>query len=202
MKKTLLLIDGSSYLYRAFHALPDLRNAQGHPTGAMHGVIAMLRRIREDYQADYLACIFDAKGKTFRDDIYADYKANRPPMPQDLASQIEPLYQIVQAMGWPLLCVPGVEADDVIGTLAHYATEHGIYTIVSTGDKDLAQLVNAQVELVNTINNDRQDVPGGTDSYGVRPHPIADHHTVIGDTSGSIASVPRLGEKTAAPWMQ
>lgn len=202
MKKTLLLIDGSSYLYRAFHALPDLRNAQGHPTGAMHGVIAMLRRIREDYQADYLACIFDAKGKTFRDDIYADYKANRPPMPQDLASQIEPLYQIVQAMGWPLLCVPGVEADDVIGTLAHYATEHGIYTIVSTGDKDLAQLVNEQVELVNTMNNDRQDVQGVIDRYGVRPDQIVDYLMLMGDTSDNIPGVPRVGKKTAARWLQ
>src|SRR5690625_3533637 len=168
----------------------------------MHGVRAMMRRIREDYQADYLACIFDAKGKTFRDDIYADYKANRPPMPQDLASQIEPLYQIVQAMGWPLLCVPGVEADDVIGTLAHYATEHGIYTIVSTGDKDLAQLVNEQVELVNTMNNDRQDIQGVIDRYGVHPEQIVDYLMLKGDTSDNIPGVPRVGDKTAARWLQ
>lgn len=202
MKKTLLLIDGSSYLYRAFHALPDLRNAEGHPTGAMQGVISMLRRIREEYQADYLACIFDAKGKTFRDDIYADYKANRPPMPQELACQIEPLRQIIEAMGWPLLCIPGVEADDVIGTLARLASERGIYTIVSTGDKDLAQLVNEQVELVNTMNNDRQDIQGVIERYGVRPEQIVDYLMLKGDTSDNIPGVPRVGDKTAARWLQ
>ena len=202
MKKTLLLIDGSSYLYRAFHALPDLRNAEGHPTGAMQGVISMLRRIREDYHADYLACIFDAKGKTFRDDIYADYKANRPPMPQELACQIEPLHQIIKAMGWPLLCVPGVEADDIIGTLTHLASERGIHTIVSTGDKDLAQLVNEQVELVNTMNNDRQDIQGVIDRYGVRPEQIVDYLMLKGDSSDNIPGVARVGDKTAASWLQ
>src|SRR5690625_2397416 len=202
MKKTLLLIDGSSYLYRAFHALPDLRNAEGHPTGAMQGVISMLRRIREDYHADYLACIFDAKGKTFRDDIYADYKANRPPMPQELACQIEPLHQIIKAMGWPMLCVPGVEADDVIGTLTHLASERGIHTIVSTGDKDLAQLVNEQVELVNTMNNDRQDIQGVIDRYGVRPEQIVDYLMLKGDSSDNIPGVARVGDKSAASWQQ
>src|SRR5690625_2895167 len=202
MKKTLLLIDGSSYLYRAFHALPDLRNAEGQPTGAMHGVISMLKRIRQDYQADYLACIFDAKGKTFRDDIYTEYKANRPPMPPELASQIEPLHQIIRAMGWPLLCVPGVEADDVIGTLTRMATERGIYTIVSTGDKDLAQLVNEHVELVNTMNNDRQDIQGVIERYGVRPDQIIDYLMLKGDQSDNIPGVPRVGDKTAARWLQ
>ena len=202
MKKTLLLIDGSSYLYRAYHALPDLRNAQGHPTGAMHGVISMLRRIRQDYHVDYLACIFDAKGKTFRDDIYPDYKANRPPMPDDLACQIEPLQQIIQAMGWPLLSIPGVEADDVIGTLTHLAAPLDIHSIVSTGDKDLAQLVNENVELVNTMNNDRQDIQGVIDRFGVRPEQIVDYLMLKGDSSDNIPGVPRVGKKTAERWLQ
>src|SRR4051812_39476252 len=155
MQNTLLLVDGSSYLYRAFHALPDLRSPDGHPTGAMHGMVNMLRRLRLDYPAAYIACVFDAKGKTFRDDLYADYKAHRPSMPDDLRLQIEPIHQAVKAMGWPILMVDGVEADDVIGTLAVQATAAGMKTIVSTGDKDLAQLVNENVMLINTMTNEK-----------------------------------------------
>src|ERR1700733_4138576 len=141
MQNTLLLVDGSSYLYRAFHALPDMRNAQGAPTGAIYGMINMLRRLRLDYPAAYIACVFDAKGKTFRDDLYSEYKAQRASMPEDLAKQITPIHEAVRAMGWPILMVEGVEADDVIGTLAVQATAQGLQTVISTGDKDLAQLV-------------------------------------------------------------
>ena len=157
--KTLLLVDGSSYLYRAFHAMPDLRNRAGAPTGAIYGMINMLRRLRNDYQAAYIACVFDAKGKTFRDDLYAEYKANRASMPDDLVKQIEPIHEAVRAMGWPILMVEGVEADDVIGTLAVQAVTHGMDTVISTGDKDLAQLVNASVTLINTMSNEKLDGP-------------------------------------------
>ena len=148
--KLLLLVDGSSYLYRAFHAMSqsDLRNSRGEPTGAIYGVLNMLRRLHKDYAADYSACVFDAKGKTFRDDAYPEYKANRPPMPDDLACQIAPLHEAIRAMGWPLLMIEGVEADDVIGTLAVEASRRGMRTVISTGDKDIAQLVNAGVTLV------------------------------------------------------
>ncbi|MGL4409698.1 MAG: 5'-3' exonuclease, partial [Zoogloea sp.] len=148
---TLLLVDGSSYLYRAFHGLPDLRNGAGEPTGAVYGVINMLRRLEADYKADFRAVVFDAKGKTFRDDWYPEYKANRPPMPDDLRAQIEPLHACVRALGWPLLMIDGVEADDVIGTLAQQAEAQGLACVISTGDKDMAQLVTPQVRLVNTM---------------------------------------------------
>ncbi|HEX7648914.1 MAG TPA: DNA polymerase I, partial [Noviherbaspirillum sp.] len=138
MNKTLLLVDGSSYLYRAFHAMPDLRNTEGAPTGAIYGIINMLRKLRNDFPAAYIACVFDAKGKTFRDDLYPEYKAHRPSMPEDLAKQIEPIHEAVRALGWPILMVEGIEADDVIGTLAVDAVKHGMNTIVSTGDKDMA----------------------------------------------------------------
>ncbi len=160
MNNTLLLVDGSSYLYRAFHAMPDLRNADGAPTGAIYGMINMLRRLRQDHDAAYIACVFDAKGKTFRDDLYAEYKAHRPSMPEDLVRQIEPIHEVVRALGWPILMVEGIEADDVIGTLACEATGRGLKTIVSTGDKDLAQLVNEQVTLVNTMSNETLDRAG------------------------------------------
>ena len=150
MEKTLLLVDGSSYLYRAFHALPDLRNAAGEPTGAIYGVLNMLRRLLAAYKADYAACVFDARGKTFRDDLYDKYKANRPPMPDDLGAQVGPLLEAIRAWGWPLLQVEGVEADDVIGTLAREADRRGVRCVISTGDKDLAQLVTDRVTLVNT----------------------------------------------------
>ena len=150
----LLLVDGSSYLYRAFHALPDLRNPAGEPTGALYGVLNMLRRLETDYKADYKAVVFDAKGKTFRDDWYPQYKAHRPPMPDELRAQIEPIHAAIRACGWPVLNVDGVEADDVIGTLATQAAAAGIDSVISTGDKDLTQLVGPHVRWVNTMTDE------------------------------------------------
>ncbi|KAA0888504.1 DNA polymerase I [Pusillimonas sp. ANT_WB101] len=201
MKKTLLLVDGSSYLYRAFHAMPDLRNAKGEPTGALYGVISMLRRLVQDYKADYAACIFDAKGKTFRDDIYPQYKENRPSMPEELAAQIEPIHKAVAAMGWPVLTVPGVEADDIIGTLACRAAAEGVHTIISTGDKDIAQLVNEHVELVNTMSGERQDIEGVKLKFGVSPSQIVDYLMLVGDTVDNVPGVDKVGPKTAAKWL-
>ena len=201
MKKTLLLVDGSSYLYRAYHAMPDLRNAKGEPTGALYGVISMLRKLSQDYKADYAACIFDAKGKTFRDDLYPEYKAQRPSMPEDLANQIEPIHAAVKALGWPLLAVTGVEADDIIGTLAVQASAQGVHTIISTGDKDLAQLVNEHVELINTMSGERQDIEGVIRKYGVRPDQIIDFLMLTGDTADNIPGVTKVGPKTAAKWL-
>lgn len=197
----LLLVDGSSYLYRAFHALPDLRSPAGEPTGAMHGVIAMLRKLKQEYHADYLACVFDAKGKTFRDDLYDAYKAQRAPMPDDLVRQIDPIHDAVRALGWPLLMVEGVEADDVIGTLAAHATERGVETIISTGDKDLAQLVNGHVVLINTMSNERLDIAGVTAKFGVPPERIVDFLTLTGDTVDNVPGVEKVGPKTAAKWI-
>ncbi len=199
--KTLLLVDGSSYLYRAFHALPDLRNAQGEPTGAIYGVLNMLRRLAADYKPDYLACVFDAKGRTFRDDWYAEYKAHRPPMPEDLARQIEPLHQAVAALGWPLLMIDGVEADDVIGTLARQAAASGMRCVVSTGDKDLTQLVNAQVTLINTMNNERLDEAGVEAKFGVPPRLMLDYLTLVGDSVDNVPGVDKVGPKTAVKWL-
>ena len=199
--KTLLLVDASSYLYRAFHALPDLRNRDGEPTGAIYGVLTMLRRLHQDYRADYSACVFDAKGKTFRDAIYPEYKAHRPPMPPDLASQIEPLHDLIRAMGWPLLAVEGVEADDVIGTLARIAAEKGIRTVISTGDKDMAQLVDSHVTLVNTMSNETLDPAGVTAKFGVPPERIVDYLTLVGDTVDNVPGVEKVGPKTAAKWL-
>ncbi|MET3136289.1 DNA polymerase-1 [Undibacterium sp. GrIS 1.2] len=201
MQKTLLLVDGSSYLYRAFHAMPDLRNAQGEPTGAIYGMINMLRRLRYDYPAAYIACVFDAKGKTFRDDLYPEYKAQRAPMPDDLRLQIVPIHEAVTAMGWPILMVEGVEADDVIGTLAVEATSRGMNTIVSTGDKDLAQLVNANVTLINTMSNEKLDEAGVIAKFGVPPNRIIDYLTLIGDTVDNVPGVAKCGPKTAVKWL-
>jgi len=201
MKKTLLLVDGSSYLYRAYHAMPDLRNARGEPTGALYGVINMLRRLRQDVAADYCACVFDARGKTFRDEIYPDYKANRPSMPDDLAQQIEPLHCAVRALGWPLLAIAGAEADDIIGTLAVAARAVGLRTVISTGDKDLAQLVNEDVELINTMSGERQDVAGVVERFGVRPEQIVDYLMLVGDTVDNVPGVRKVGPKTAAKWL-
>jgi len=167
--KTLLLVDGSSYLYRAFHAMPDLRNRAGEPTGAIYGVVNMLRRLRREVPSDYIACVFDAKGRTFRDDWYPEYKAHRPPMPDELGAQIEPIHAVVRALGWPLLSIEGVEADDVIGTLAVQASAAGMRTVISTGDKDMAQLVNAQVSLVNTMSDETLDCGGVVTRFGVTP---------------------------------
>ncbi|MEK7361491.1 MAG: DNA polymerase, partial [Pseudomonadota bacterium] len=199
--KTLLLVDGSSYLYRAFHALPDLRNARGEPTGAIYGVLNMLRRLAADYKPDYLACIFDAKGRTFRDDWYAEYKAHRPPMPPDLVQQIEPLHQAVAALGWPLLMIDGVEADDVIGTLARQAAEAGMRCVVSTGDKDLAQLVSPSVTLINTMNNERLDEAGVETKFGVPPRLMLDYLTLVGDAVDNVPGVEKVGPKTALKWL-
>ncbi|HSD61774.1 MAG TPA: 5'-3' exonuclease H3TH domain-containing protein, partial [Burkholderiales bacterium] len=199
--RTLLLVDGSSYLYRAFHALPDLRNRDNEPTGAIYGVINMLRRLRKDYAADYIACVFDAKGKTFRDELYPEYKAHRPPMPDGLAAQIAPLTECVEALGWPLLTVEGVEADDVIATLAKRAEGEGVRTVVSTGDKDLAQLVNPRVTLVNTMTNEVLDEAGVTAKFGVPPALILDYLTLIGDAVDNVPGVDKVGPKTAAKWL-
>jgi len=199
--KTLLLVDGSSYLYRAYHALPDLRNGEGLPTGAIYGMINMLRKLRNDYPAEYSACVFDAKGKTFRDDMYPAYKEHRPSMPEDLARQIEPIHEAVRAMGWPIVVVDGVEADDVIGTLSRQATEQGVRTVVSTGDKDLAQLVNDQVTLVNTMSGEVLDPPGVVAKFGVPPERIIDYLSLIGDAVDNVPGVPKVGPKTAVKWL-
>ncbi len=199
---TLLLVDGSSYLYRAFHALPDLRNQAGDPTGALYGMISMLRRLSSDVHAEYRACVFDASGPTFRDTLYAEYKAHRPPMPEDLARQIEPIHAVVRALGWPLLMESGVEADDVIATLARDAAANGLHVVVSTGDKDLAQLVTPQVTLVNTMSNERLDVAGVEAKFGVPPERITDYLALVGDTADNIPGVQKVGPKTAAKWLQ
>ncbi len=201
---TLLLVDGSSYLYRAFHAMPDLRNSQGEPTGAIYGVLNMLRRLDSDTKGQdvaYKACVFDAKGKTFRDDWYPEYKAHRPPMPDDLAAQIEPIHACIEASGWPILMVDGVEADDVIGTLARQAAAQGIHVVVSTGDKDLAQLVDAHVTLVNTMSNETLDEAGVLAKFGVPPAHIVDYLALIGDTVDNVPGVAKVGPKTAVKWL-
>ena len=199
--KTLLLVDGSSYLYRAFHAMPDLRSPKGEPTGAIYGVLNMLRRLRTDYPADYSACVFDAKGKTFRDDWYPEYKANRPSMPDDLRLQIEPLHEVVAAAGWNILMIDGVEADDVIGTLTQQASQNGAHCIVSTGDKDLTQLVNPHVTLVNTMSNEVLDEAGVLAKFGVPPERIVDYLTLVGDTVDNVPGVTKCGPKTAVKWL-
>ena len=199
--KTLLLVDGSSYLYRAYHALPDLRGPGGVPTGAIHGVVAMMKKLREQYPAALGACIFDAKGKTFRDDWYPQYKATRSAMPPDLALQIEPIHEAVRLLGWPVLTVPGIEADDVIGTLAAVAAKQGYDVIVSTGDKDLAQLVNDRVVLINTMSNERLDPAGVLAKFGVAPERIIDYLTLVGDTVDNVPGVEKVGPKTAAKWI-
>ena len=199
--KTLLLVDGSSYLYRAFHAIRDLSNSRGEPTNAIYGVLNMLRRLHKDYPAEYSACVFDAKGKTFRDDLYPQYKANRPAMPDDLASQIAPLKEAIVAMGWPLIEVSGVEADDVIGTLARQAEQAGMRVVISTGDKDITQLVTQQVTLVNTMSNEKLDIAGVEQKFGVLPERIIDYLTLIGDAVDNVPGVPKVGPKTAVKWL-
>jgi DNA polymerase-1 len=199
--RKLVLVDGSSYLYRAFHALPELRNAQGEPTGAIYGVLGMLRRLVSDHKADYLGCVFDARGKTFRDEIYPDYKGHRPSMPEDLACQIEPLHEAIRAMGWPVVVCEGVEADDVIATLAAQASAEGLTTVVSTGDKDLAQLVDGQVTLVNTMTNETLDVAAVEAKFGVPPERIVDYLTLVGDAVDNVPGVPKVGPKTAVKWL-
>ncbi|MDD4929034.1 MAG: DNA polymerase I [Gallionella sp.] len=199
--KTLLLVDGSSFLYRAFHAMPDMRNREGFPTAAIYGVLNMLRRLRQDYPADYSLCVFDAKGKTFRDDWYPEYKANRPSMPADLALQIEPLHQAIAADGWIISMIEGVEADDVIGTLAEQASSDGVRCIIATGDKDLAQLVNEHVTLINTMNSETLDIAGVEAKFGVPPERIVDYLSLVGDQVDNVPGVEKCGPKTAVKWL-
>ena len=196
-----VLIDGSSYLFRAFHALPQLVSSKGQPTGAIKGVVSMIRKLMTDYPDSQIAVVFDAKGKTFRNDIYPEYKAHRPPMPDELRSQIEPIHQIVRMMGLPLLVIEGVEADDVIGTLATQATEKELDVLISTGDKDMAQLVSPHVTLINTMNDSFTDEETVVDKFGVRSEQIIDYLALVGDTADNIPGVPKCGPKTAVKWL-
>ncbi len=200
--KPLVLVDGSSYLFRAFHAMPNLSNSKGEPTGAIYGVVNMIRRLLADYDPEHIAVVFDAKGKTFRNDLYPEYKAHRPPMPEELAQQIEAVHAIIKAMGLPLLCIPGVEADDVIGTLAQQATEQGIDTVISTGDKDMAQLVNQHVTLIDTMKDAISDEQGVLNKFEVTPAQIIDYLALIGDKVDNVPGVPKVGPKTAVKWLK
>ena len=198
-KKNLLLVDGSSYLYRAFHAMPDLRAVPGDagsaPTGAIRGMINMLQSLRKEFPADYAACVFDAHGPTFRDALYPEYKAHRSPMPDDLRAQIEPIHEVVRLMGWQVLAVPGVEADDVIGTLAVTAAAQDIEVIVSSGDKDLAQLVNSHITIIDTMNGKRRDMAGVLEEFGVPAHLMLDYQNLVGDTVDNVPGVSKVGPK-------
>jgi DNA polymerase-1 len=200
-KPILLLVDGSSYLYRAYHALPDLRGPEGQPTGALHGMVAMLKKLREQIGAEHAACVFDAKGPTFRDAWYPEYKAQRAPMPEDLRAQIAPIHEVVKLLGWPILEVPGIEADDAIGTLARVGAESGHSVVISTGDKDMAQLVTPDVMLINTMSNETLDDAGVLAKFGVPPERIIDYLTLMGDTVDNVPGVEKVGPKTAAKWI-
>ncbi len=197
-----LLVDGSSYLFRAYHAMPGFTNSKGEATGTIYGVTNMLRKLVSEYQPSHIAVVFDAKGKTFRHEMFKEYKANRPPMPDDLREQIQPVHNIVEAMGLPLICVSGVEADDVIGTLAHQATTMGIDTLISTGDKDMAQLVNKHVSLINTMTDVYSDVDGVKEKFGVTPEQIIDYLALMGDKADNIPGIPKVGPKTAVKWLE
>ncbi len=201
VKPILLLVDGSSYLYRAYHALPDLRGPEGVPTGALHGMVAMMKKLREQIGAAHAVCVFDAKGPTFRDEWYPQYKAQRAPMPDPLREQIAPIHEVVKLLGWPILEVPGIEADDAIGTLARVAAEAGHRVVVSTGDKDMAQLVTEDVTLINTMSNESLDIAGVTAKFGVPPDRIIDYLTLMGDTVDNVPGVEKVGPKTAAKWI-
>lgn len=201
MLKRLLLVDGSSYLFRAYHALPPLSTSKGEPTGAIRGVISMLQKTVQEWRPDYAGIVFDAKGKTFRDDMYDQYKANRPSMPDELGVQIKPIHDFVRAMGLPLLIIPGVEADDVIGTLAVQAHSQGLQTVISTSDKDMAQLVGPDISLINTMSNIHMDEAGVQEKFGVRPEQIIDYLALIGDTVDNVPGVPKVGPKTAVKWL-
>ena len=202
----LLLVDGSSYLYRAFHAMPDLRadpsDPHSAPTGAIRGMINMLGALKKDYpDAQYAACVFDASGPTFRDAIYPEYKANRSPMPDDLRSQIAPIHEVVELLGWRVLAVPGVEADDVIGTLAHVGAEQGLEVIISSGDKDLAQLVTERIQIIDTMSGKRRDLAGVQAEFGVSAAQMLDYQTLVGDAIDNVPGVDKVGPKTAAKWL-
>jgi len=196
-----VLVDGSSYLFRAYYALPDLTTKAGEPTGAIRGVISMLRKLAKDYPGSEVAVVFDAPGKTFRDELYSEYKANRSSMPEDLRTQIQPIHELIRAMGLPLICVEGVEADDVIGTYATMATTQHRDTVISTGDKDMAQLVTDHVSLVNTMTETHMDRQGVVDKFGVAPEQIVDYLALMGDSVDNIPGVPKVGPKTAAKWL-
>ena len=204
-KKTLLLVDGSSYLYRAFHAMPDLRVNPGDPhspaTGAIRGMVNMMQKLRKDVRADYAVCVFDAKGPTFRDALYPDYKAQRSAMPDDLRSQVEPIHEVVELLGWKVLAVPGVEADDVIGTLACLASAQRIEVIISSGDKDLSQLVDEHITVIDTMNDRRRDLAGVEAEFGVPPRLMVDYQTLVGDAVDNVPGVPKVGPKTAVKWL-
>ncbi len=204
-KKTLLLVDGSSYLYRAFHAMPDLRANPADPlspaTGAIRGMVNMMQKLRKDVRADYAVCVFDAKGPTFRDDMYPAYKANRSPMPPDLRSQIEPVHEVVELLGWKVMAVPGVEADDVIGTLACMASKQAIEVIISSGDKDLSQLVDEHITVIDTMNDKRRDLAGVEAEFGVPPRLMVDYQALVGDAVDNVPGVPKCGPKTAVKWL-
>ncbi|MCK4493914.1 MAG: DNA polymerase I, partial [Methylococcales bacterium] len=200
-KKRLILIDGSSFLFRAYHAIPSLTNAEGLPTNAIYGVSNMLRKLVADYKTDYFTVVFDAKGKTFRHELYDQYKANRPPMDDDLRVQIAPLQTLIQTMGLPLIIEQGVEADDVLGALALYAEKQGFEVIISTGDKDMAQLVNENITLENSMSNTTMDIEGIFDKFGVKPEQIIDYLALMGDSADNIPGVPKVGTKTAAKWL-
>lgn len=204
-KKTLLLVDGSSYLYRAFHAMPDLRANPGDPqspaTGAIRGMINMMQKLRKDVRADFAACVFDAKGPTFRDALYPEYKAQRSPMPDDLRSQVAPIHEVVRLLGWKVLDVPGVEADDVIGTLACLASKQGIEVIISSGDKDLSQLVDENITVIDTMNDRRRDLAGVEAEFGVPPRLMVDYQALVGDAVDNVPGVPKVGPKTAVKWL-
>ena len=204
-KKTLLLVDGSSYLYRAFHAMPDLRVNPGDPhsppTGAIRGMVNMMQKLRKDVRADYAVCVFDAKGPTFRDALYPDYKAQRSPMPDDLRSQVEPIHEVVQLLGWKVMAVPGVEADDVIGTLACMASRQQIEVIISSGDKDLSQLVDEHITVIDTMNDRRRDLAGVQAEFGVPPRLMVDYQALVGDAVDNVPGVPKVGPKTAVKWL-
>ncbi len=200
--KRLILVDGSSFLFRAYHAVPPLTNANGEPTNAIYGVSNMLRKLIADYHSDYITVVFDAPGKTFRNALYDQYKAHRPPMPDDLRVQIAPLHNLIRAMGLPLIIESGVEADDVLGVLAQHAEQQGYDVIISTGDKDMAQLVTEHIILENTMSNSRMDIQGVIDKFGVRPEQIIDYLALIGDTVDNIPGVPKVGPKTAAKWLE
>ena len=202
---TLLLVDGSSYLYRAFHAGGDwsvtLPDGTRQPTGALRILINMMQSLEREFPTRYAVCVFDAKGSTFRNELYPDYKGHRPPMPEDLASQIEPIHKVVRLLGWHVLCIEGVEADDIIGTLAGMAAEQGKRVIISSGDKDLSQLVNAHVTIIDTMNGKKRDVAGVTAEFGVPPSLMIDYQTLVGDTVDNVPGVDKVGPKTAAKWL-
>ena len=199
--KPLVLVDGMGYLFRAFYALPPLTTSGGEPTGAVRGVLSMLYKLLDEYEPERVAVVFDAPGKTFRDDLYSDYKANRPPFPPDLRAQIEPLLEAVDAMGLAVLRVEGVEADDVIGTLAEQAGRAGLTTVISTSDKDMAQLVDERTSLINTMTGVAMGPEGVREKFGVTPEQIVDYLALVGDTVDNIPGVPKVGPKTAAKWL-